>query len=124
MDHGYGSVWQELLHATDKLLANDHRIAVIEERLRYIQEHLLSANYRGLAGPSSSTPPTTTAANKLDDSVSPVMAEMPDRNDTLLMLVAGVDPSSPAFDFGKIYRGVIYQIDDTNRCVDIMYFGL
>jgi len=124
MDDGHGSVWQELLHATDKLSANDHRIAAIEERLRYIQKHLLSANYRGLVRPSSSTPPTAIAANKLDDSVSPVMAELPDRNDTLLMPVAGVDPSSPAFDFGKIYRGVIYQIDDTNRCVDIMYFGL
>ena len=124
MDDGHGSVWQELLHATDKLSANDHRIAAIEERLRYIQEHLLSAKNEGLAGPSSSTPPMTTAANNLDDSVSPDMADMLDRNDSLLMPVTGVDPSSLVFDLGKIYRGVIYQKDDTNRCVDIMYFGL
>ena len=42
MDDRHGSVWQELLHATEKLATNDHRIAAIEERLRYIQEHLLS----------------------------------------------------------------------------------
>jgi len=108
MDDGHGSVWQELLHATEKLVANDHCIAAIEERLRYIQEHLLSTNYKGLAGQSSSTPPTTTVANKLHDSVSLVMADMPDRNDSLLMPMTGVDPSSPVFDFGKIYRGVIY----------------
>jgi len=124
MDDGHGSVWQELLHATEKLAANDHQIAAIEERLRYIQEHLLSAKNEGLAGPSSSTPPMTTAANNLDDSVSPDMADMLDRNDSLLMPVTGVDPSSLVFDLGKIYRGVIYQKDDTNRCVDIMYFGL
>ena len=82
---------------------------------------MLSAKNEGLAGPSSSTPPTATAANKLHDSVSPGMA---DRNDSLLMPVTGVDPSSLVFDFGKIYRGVIYQKEDTNRCVDIMYFGL
>ena len=85
---------------------------------------MLSAKNEGLAGPSSSTPPTATAANKLHDSVSPGMADMPDRNDSLLMPVTGVDPSSLVFDFGKIYRGVIYQKEDTNRCVDIMYFGL
>jgi len=124
MDDRHGSVWQELLHATEKLATNDHRIAAIEERLRYIQEHLLSANYEGLAGPSSSTSPTTTGANKLHDSVSPVMADMPDRNDSLLMPVTGIDPSNLVFDFGQIYRGVIYQKDDTNQCVDIMYFGL
>jgi len=124
MDDGHGSVWQELLHATEKLAANDHRIAAIEERLRYIQEHLLSARNEGLARPSSSTPPTATTANKLEDSVSPGMADMPDRNDSLLIPVISVDPSSLVFDFGKIYRGVIYQKDDTNRYVDIMYFGL
>jgi len=124
MDDGHGSVWQELLHATKKLAANDHRIATIEERLRYIQEHLLSAKNKELVRPSSSTPLTATAANKLHDSISPGMADMPDRNDSLLMPVTGVDPSSLVFDFGKIYRGVIYQKDYTNRCVDIMYFGL
>ena len=52
------------------------------------------------------------------------MADMPDMNDSILMSVTGIDPSSPVFDFGKIYWGVIYQKDDTNRCVHIMYFGL
>jgi len=69
---------------------------------------LLSVKNEGLAGPSSSTPPTATAANKLHESVSPGMAVMPDRNDSLLMPVTSVDPSSLVFDFGKIYRGVIY----------------
>jgi len=32
MDDGHGSVCQQLPHATEKLAANDHRIAAIEER--------------------------------------------------------------------------------------------
>jgi len=36
----------------------------------------------------------TTAVYKLDDSVSPVMADMPDRNVSLLMPVTGIDPFS------------------------------